>query len=152
MIKMTENQVSLTKAYFTFKKFIDKNDLIDTYRFMNPSIKGFTYIHASDSKRNSRIDYILVSKTIVQAISSSSLLSCPAPDHKALEMTLTFNTNKRGNGYWKLNNSLLADETYKTLIRSDILHTINTYDSLISKQDLNELIKIIERVHKLLYL
>ena len=67
----------LDKSACTFKEFIENNDLIDAFHFTNPNIKGFTYIHASDSKRNSRIDYILVSKTIVQAISSSSVLICP---------------------------------------------------------------------------
>ena len=141
----------LDKSADTFNEFIKKNDLIDSFRSANPCVKGFTYIHASDSKRNSRIDYILVSKPTVQAISSSSVISCPAPDHKALGTILNFNMNKRGKGYWKLNNSLLTDNAYKAIIRLDILHTINTYGSLISKQELIELIKVIVKESSIRY-
>ena len=101
--------------------------------------------------RNSRIDYILIPRTIAKLIQSSSILACPAPDHKALTVTLCFNTNKRGAGYWKLNNSLLQDEGYKTLIRSDIIYTINTYSSLIPKQELFELIKVVVKESSIHY-
>ena len=133
----------LDKSCHYFKDFILKNDLIDTFRLLNPESKGFTYVHTSDSARNSRIDYIFVPSRMIQSILCSSVLPCPAPDHKALSLTLCFNRNKRGSGYWKLNNSLLHDEAYKTLIRSDITHAIKTYGTLISKQELIELIKVI---------
>ena len=101
--------------------------------------------------RHSRIDYIFVPKAIVQAVQDSSVLSCPAPDHKALSLTLSFNMNKRGTGYWKLNNSLLEDESYKTIIRSDISQVIDTYGPLISKQELIELIKVIVKESSINY-
>ena len=109
---------------------------------MNPNSKGFTYIHTSDSMRNSRIDYILVPSRLFHAIISSYVLPCPAPDHKVPLVTLCFNRNERGHGYWKLNSSLLHDDTYKALIRSDIIHTINMCGTSISRQELFELIKV----------
>ena len=141
----------LDKSGDALNDFIAKNNLIDVFRFINPETKGYTYIHKTEKTRHSRIDYILVSNTLVQTIQCSSVTSSPAPDHNALSVTLRFTTNKRGNGYWKLNNSLLCDENYKAIIRSDISHAIDTYGSIITKQELVDLIKVIVKESSIKY-
>ena len=119
---------------------------------MNTRItKGYTYIHTSDKTRNSRIDYIFVPNTYAQTIQCCSVISCPAPDHKALSVTLCLSTNKRGNGFWKLNNSLLHDEEYKAIIRSEITHVTDTYGLIITKQELVDLIKVIVKESSIKY-
>ena len=141
----------LEKSGDSLKQLITKNNLIDTFRLVNPEAKGYTYIHNSDNLRNSRLDYILVSSTFLQAIHSSSIFSSPAPDHKALSVNFCFSTNRRGNGYWKLNNSLLLDDSYKEIIKSDILDAINTYGLSISKQELFDYIKVIVKESSIKY-
>ena len=142
---------NIDKSGQTFSEFMGASNLIDTYRYVNPKLKGYTYIHSSDQMRNSRIDYILISAALADAALHSSILPCPAPDHKALTINLVFNKNKRGKGYWKLNNALLKEQDYVNMIKLEIARTINTYSNYVSKQDLLELIKVIVKENSIAY-
>ena len=42
-----------------------------------------------------------------------------------ISLSLDFNSNKRGPGYFKLNNSLILDKTYQQNIKRTILETVN---------------------------
>ena len=80
------------------------------FAVQNPQSKEFSYIHGSNSSRNSRIDYILTAKHLDRSVIETSLSCCPAPDHKAVTLKLNLQSYNRGKGYWKLNNSLLSDD------------------------------------------
>ena len=67
---------------------------------------------------------------------------CPVPDHKVVTANLYLTERKRGKGYWKLNNSLLADQIYIDLITSEITKTLSEYNGVITKQQMFELIKV----------
>ena len=75
------------------RNFKDLHDLTDVYRFCNPGKHDFTYVHPSDKSRNSRIDYIFSSDTILEFIKSCKIINAPVPDHKAV--TTGFDTNNR---------------------------------------------------------
>ena len=45
-------------------------------------------------------------------ISNFRIKNFPAPDHKALQVTLTKSLNRRGPSYWKLNTSVLVEPEY----------------------------------------
>ena len=92
--------------------------------------------------RNSRIDYILVSENVQKYVDTCNITCCPVPDHKAVTANLNLTERKRGKGYWKLNNSLLADQIYIDLIKSEITKTISQYNGVITKQQMFELIKV----------
>ena len=140
--KVDKASGKLDKSRYEFQKLMDNLELLDMFAIQNPHNKVFSYIHPSNSERNSRIDYILTSKHMQNLISETSIICCPAPDHKAVILKLNLNPNKRGKGYWKLNNSLLKDEIYKNLIKSEITTATIEYSDHISKQNLLELIKI----------
>ena len=140
--KLDRASGKLDKSGEEFRKFLDNLDLLDMFAIQNSQNKVFSYIHPSNSERNSRIDYILTSKHMQNLISETSILCCPAPDHKAVTLKLNLNPNTRGKGYWKLNNSLLKDEIYKNHIKNEITTTILEYSDHISRQNLLELIKI----------
>ena len=101
--------------------------------------------------RNSRIDCILTSAALADTALYSSVLPCPAPDHKALTIDLVFNKNKRGEGYWKLNNALLKEQDYVNMINLEIGRIITTYHNCASKQELLELIKVIVKENSIAY-
>ena len=63
------------------------------------------------------------------------------PDHKALIMDLDI-YNDRGKGYWKLNTSLLKDETYIEGIQSLITELDILYTNIVDKRLLWDLYKI----------
>ena len=78
-------KTNLKSAGFTkeerdsFNKFIDKLDLIDTYRMLNPSKQEYTYWsylrQSRDKNKGWRIDYFLVSKKLQKKIKKSYILT-----------------------------------------------------------------------------
>lgn len=48
-------------------------------------------------------------------------LASYAPDHRAVKLKWNSPNNQRGQGSWKLNNSLLDDAGYVTLVGENIL-------------------------------
>jgi len=64
---------------YSFNKFIDKLDLIDTYRMLNPSKQEYTYWsylrQSRDKNKGWRIDYFLVSKKLQKKIKKSYILT-----------------------------------------------------------------------------
>ena len=135
---------NIDKSGYYLKELIESNGLVDIYRCMNPDKKSFLYIHPTMPSRNSRIDYILVSENVQKYVDTCNITCCPVPDHKAVTANLNLTERKRGKGYWKLNNSLLADQIYIDLIKSEITKTISQYNGVITKQQMFELIKVKE--------
>ena len=131
----------LDKSFDAFIKLKKVHDLIDVFTFCNPNQNESTYFHPSDKSRNSRIDYILACNFISKFLKTSRIIYAPVPDHKAVTMILDTYNRPRGKGYWKLNNSVLEEETYKNLIREQISNTMSEYSNMVSKQNLLEMIK-----------
>jgi exonuclease III len=67
-------------------------NLVDPYQLMNPDLQEFTYSpHSTALKNQSRLDYFLVSETIIESISSckiASSLQNKLFDHKAVTLIL----------------------------------------------------------------
>lgn len=63
----------------SFQKLLDKNKLIDTFRFLNPSTIKYSYWtyyrKARENNKGWRIDYFLVSKSIINLVSKSDILT-----------------------------------------------------------------------------
>ena len=76
--------------------------------------------------RNSRIDLLLCSDPLKSKCLQSEISQTPAPDHKAISIALQISDNKRGKGYWKLNNSYLEYDEYQDGI-------IRIYDEIIAE-------------------
>ena len=91
--------------------------LQDIYRKLHPNAKSFTY-ETKKLKSKSRIDFFLVSNSIVSEVKRAEIRSSVAPDHKAIFLGIEVRSGlERGPGSWKFNNTLLDDENYKDLIR-----------------------------------
>lgn len=70
-------------------------------------------------KVSSRIDFILVSKSITNWVVKANTKISNAPDHKAVVLDLKILSEKRGPGSWKFNNSLVEDNEYVKLIKEN---------------------------------
>ena len=103
-------------------------DLIDPWRNMNPDTKMFTW-HNSQNKQ-SRLDYFLISSTILQNVEKAVIKPGYRSDHSIVEVTFNFNSQERGRGVWKFNNSLLRDETYTQKIKKHIADTKDQYRAI----------------------
>ena len=87
--------------------------LEDVWRVRNPNEKQFTWFKNHTDKyevKASRIDYVLVSRGMLV----ENATFCPAmfTDHRAVFVSISTQQNKRGPGYWKINNLLLQNEDY----------------------------------------
>ena len=95
--------------------FMDVLNLIDILRIKNPGKRCFTY-ESSTFKMKSRINFFLIPKSLIASIKTADVKTAIAPDHKAIRLFLQFESNKKGPGLWKFNNSLLNDDTFVNLI------------------------------------
>ncbi len=124
------------------ESFIKLNKLVDTWRLMNKNTLEYTYIDPSKKGSGSRIDYILMSDKLSNAVTSSHITTAPVPDHKAVITCLTCNSKPRGRGYWKLNNKLLDDTSYIENIKDIFAGTLKEYEDIACKRDIWDLCKI----------
>ena len=80
----------------------------------------------------SRLDYFLVNNIILEQTVSCNIKPGYRSDHSLVEWCLTINSQPKGPGTWKFNNSLLRDEEYCNQIKHLITETLNDY------RDINE--------------
>ena len=78
-----------------------KYNLKDIFRARDKHSPGYTYQH-SNNNILSRIDYIFMDPALMKEISNFIIKNSPAPDRKALQVTLTKPLNRRDPSYWKL--------------------------------------------------
>lgn len=129
------------KCSVDFKNLMVENKLIDVYRTHNKEI-GFTWINPSDPSHRSRLDYLLTTNYLNQYIKSCRVITAPTPDHKAVVAKVELVHKQRGNGYWKLNTSILSEENYKIGVIDIIKKTIDEYDNIVDKRVLWDFCKI----------
>ena len=102
--------------------FMNGLNLIDIWRINNPKTKEFTWKNNSGSLQ-SRIDFWLISESLPYALCTAEIIPTPLSDHKAILLTLNMSldkVNKRTPAYWKLNNSLLLNESLNVIIKNKI--------------------------------
>jgi exonuclease III len=92
----------------SFANFVLNCSLNDTFRMFHPDKKVFTW-----SRQNPfiarRLDYLLVSDSVFNAVNYCDVCVNPHSDHKYVEMNVKMVDVKRGPSYWKFNDSLLRD-------------------------------------------
>ena len=74
-----------------------------------------------------RLDFWLITDTLQDVVEKSDIIPSVRSDHSAVIMTLrSIKENRRGANYWKLNNSLLLDKNYVTLIEQNIENWVDS--------------------------
>lgn len=126
-------------------------NLIDIYRKLHPNTKSFTY-ESKTINLKSRIDFILVSRSISIEVQTAEIRMSIAPDHKATFLKINIrNEFNRGPGTWKFNNSLLEDDDFKERIVFFYPQIHEKYVYVKDKQLLWELIKMELRMKTIKY-
>ena len=99
------------------QSLIKTHNLLDSWRFKNPDLPGFTWANAS-MKMQCRFDYLFISKQLKHNVKVCKILPKIYSDHSAVALFMSFNESElpRGPGFWKFNNSLLSDTNYVELL------------------------------------
>ena len=94
-------------------------DLIDIRRLMHPTSSQYTWRRRSPVIK-CRLDYFLVSSQLVNVTKETDIKPGFRTDHSLITINILENNQNRGRGFWKLNTSLLIDNTYTDKIKKSI--------------------------------
>ena len=102
-----------------FNEFISTCDLHDTWRLFHTDEKEFSWSVRMKQPPYSfiarRIDYILVTESVLNNITECNIFTITNTDHRAVDFLLKLSKVQRGPSYWKFNDSLLKDEKFTEL-------------------------------------
>ena len=100
-----------------FQNFSYVNNLFDTWRLFNSNDKDFTWSRLIQGKLIARrLDYIFTTDSVLDNCLECHIFSFPNTDHRGVILKLKSSECKRGPGTWKINNSLLKEQTYLDII------------------------------------
>ncbi|MES9884827.1 MAG: reverse transcriptase domain-containing protein, partial [Sedimenticola sp.] len=105
------------------KHIINTYTLCDIWRIQNPNSRKYTWHSNTRPTIFCRLDYFLVSESILNRGSNCKISFGYKSDHSMVSFKLQVTNVSRGPGYFKLNNSLLIDSEYTQLIRQSIVET-----------------------------
>lgn len=107
-------------------------DVLDIWHHFNPNRFRLTW---RSGDRKSRIDYILLPRSMIQMTTLVDVLPSFNSDHSIPTVDIIDNPNRRGRGYWKMNTELLRDkkyiETINQLLEEELLNF--EFDTFIEK-------------------
>ena len=108
-------------------KIIEQNGYIYIWRVENENKKKITWRRLNPDKKQSRLDFFLVSEDAVQFVQESGIVPGYRTDHSGVYIKVKLQDNERGKGYWKFNNSLLKDKDYIQSVKNTIQDTLKLY-------------------------
>ena len=131
---------SIDKSTKILKDILKYMELIDVWQGKNGNTNGYTWCDATNTPK-SRIDFIFASENLLTKFKQIILRKIPGThkngtrmsDHRGIKFNLVIYENERGNGYWKLNTSLLECEEFKRQIKLIIKDVSSNGGSSIDK-------------------
>ena len=108
---------------------------MNRWRTLNTDVRQFTR-HKPNGQITSRVDYGLVSESISQYVTETTISNCPLSDHRSVNLKLkNRDQNNTFKDYWKLNYQLLRNAEYCNFIKKLILDIKNNdaFSTSISK-------------------
>ena len=108
--------------------FCENLDLSDIWRILNPEAKRYTWRQRL-SNIHCRLDFFLVSQTSICNITQADIIPGFKTDHSMITLSLSLHSNSRGNGFWKLNTSLLSETCYLDKIKATIENSVSEYEN-----------------------
>uniref|UniRef100_A0A3Q2ZLG1 exodeoxyribonuclease III n=1 Tax=Kryptolebias marmoratus TaxID=37003 RepID=A0A3Q2ZLG1_KRYMA len=115
----------IPKTHIALKGMCKACCLVDVWRLQHPSGRDYTF-YSPPHRSLSRIDFFLVSKSLMTAVASTNIGNIILSDHSPIYLFMsTINTTVRS-ARWRLNSSLLLEEAFKDSLRSQIKLYIDT--------------------------
>ena len=92
---------------------LNNYNLIDIWRHRNPGKREFSRTQVVQNiLKQSRIDFFLISRNILQFVMNSYISYTTLSDHNFVCLKLDFSRVERGQGIWIFNNELLKDNVF----------------------------------------
>ena len=107
-------------------EIMDTYCLVDVWRELHPQKKMYTW-RRFNSTQQARLDYFLVSESLVLEMVSAEIKSSYRSDHAMVYIELPLQSRQKHSTFWKFNNSLLKDKTYVDIIKNTILELKKQY-------------------------
>lgn len=102
------------------------HNLSDIFRELHPEKLRYTWRKPRPFKQ-ARLDFFLVSNSLLNMVQESDILSSYKSDHSPVLLTLKIGNFTHGKGLWKFNNSLLHDSDYIKTINTIIMQIKENY-------------------------
>ena len=93
---------------------MEEENLVDIWRQQHEQVRKFTW-HSRNRLGNinwSRIDYFLVSTSLIPRCEDTDIQPSVSSDHSAILISLEVSESRRGPGIWKMNNEMLQDTEF----------------------------------------
>ena len=101
-------------------------DLIDVLRLVYPDKQLFSW-RRFNSNVQSRLDYFLISESLLQDLNCADIVPGYRSDHNIVVLGMRKSEKPKSRQYWKFNNSLLYDKDYITIVKDTILNIKKQY-------------------------
>jgi len=101
-------------------EYMENKDLHDIWRRNNPFKTEYTWRSYKKPYIYCRLDFFLLSFNLVSVSCDNIITPGFRSDHDIVNTNIILNKNVRGNGFWKLNCSLLQNEKYIKAIENCI--------------------------------
>ena len=118
--KKNGNKNNHSKCRKRILKLMQTCNLVDIWRIKFPQKTQFTWHSNSQPTVHCRLDYFLTSDSLTSSVHNASIKTSYKTDHSLIQLDIQTSKNNKGNGYFKLNNSLLTDEQYLKVIKDTI--------------------------------
>ena len=110
-------------------KMITELNLYDVWREENLEKRVYTWKKriAKGIYQMGRLDFFLVSESLVHFVREENILAGFRSDHSATSLSLVFTNVPKSKSYWKFNNSLLKNIDYVNEVKNIILNVKTQY-------------------------
>ena len=127
-------------------------ELVDVWRTLNPETKRYTW-RQKQPDLHCRLDFFLESESSLCDVTHSDIVPGFKTDHSMITLSVSLHVNPRGNGFWKLNTSLLTEIGYIEQVKIIMQQTADEYkeDDTVNPALLWEMIKMKVREKSISY-
>ena len=120
---------------------IIEHDLVDIWRIGNPTDTRFTWRQKSPLIQR-RLDYWGISNDLQEDVESVEIITAIKWDHSAIALSINgLDENERGPSFWKFNSTLINDQEYCNLLRSEYKNWLGEFKEVNEKRVLWDLIE-----------
>ena len=121
--------VHIKRSIQSLKNILLEFNLVDTWRKRNPQAKQYTW-HQKNPEVHCRLDYFFLTKSIDSQVTLADIIYVPYTDHRGIQIAFKLKTKQRGPSFWKHNNSLLSNKTYREQMKEVINQAWETAEDL----------------------